>query len=62
MRHFEKGRSLKQDKIDRDAVHSDEEKHVSEKAKKRFRAKPYEVQDVSKYLSKKYDIKKEVEP
>lgn len=59
MRHFDKGRNIKQDKIDRDAVHSDEEKHVSEKAKKRFRAKPYEVQDV---LAKKYDIKKEVEP
>lgn len=62
MRHFEKGRSRKQDKIDRDAVHDDEEKHVSEKARKRFCAKPYEVHDVTGYMAKKYDIKKEVKP
>lgn len=52
MRHFEKGRSRKQDKIDRDAVHDDEEKHVSEKARERFNHKPYTNYGVEDCLKK----------
>lgn len=53
MRHFDKGRNVKQDRIDRDAVHSDEEKHVSEKAKKRFRAKSFEYTEISRETMRK---------
>lgn len=62
MREYKRGRSRKQQKLDRENAYDDEVKHVSEKARERFQAKPFEVQDVSQYLAKKYDIKKEVEP
>lgn len=62
MREYKHGRSRKQQKIDRDQAYDEEEAHVDSKARERFKAKPFEVQDVSKYLAKKYDIKKKVEP
>ena len=39
-----------------------EERKVSDKARERFRRKPYQITDVAGYMAKKYDIKKEMEP
>lgn len=52
MRHFEEGRSYKQQKIDRDAVHDMEEQHVSEKARKQFDHRPYTSYGVADCLKK----------
>ena len=62
MREYKHGRSRKQQKIDRDQAYDEEEAHVDDKARERFRRKPYEVDDVAGYMAKKYDIKKEGEP
>ena len=62
MRDYTRGRSRKQQKIDRDSGYDDKEEHVDSKARERFLRKPYEVDDVAGYMAKKYDIKKEVEP
>lgn len=62
MREYKHGRSRKQQKIDRDQAYDEEEAHVDSKARERFLRKPYEVDDVTGYMAKKYDIKKEVEP
>lgn len=39
-----------------------EERKVSDKARERFRRKPYQITDVAGYMAKKYDIKREMEP
>lgn len=61
-RHYDRGRTRKQQKIDSDMLHDIETRHVDNKARERFLRKPYEVDDVAGYMAKKYDIKKEVEP
>lgn len=35
---------------------------ASDKARERFRRKPYQITDVAGYMAKKYDIKREMEP
>lgn len=62
MREYKQERTQKAKRIDKDGRYDEEETHVDAKALARFRAKPYEVDDVAGYMAKKYDIKKEVEP
>lgn len=35
---------------------------ASDKARERFERKPYQITDVTGYMAKKYDIKREMEP
>ena len=37
-----------------------EERKVSDKARERFRHPPYQITDVTGYMAKKYDIKREM--
>ena len=40
-RHYDKGRTRKQQKIDSDMLHDIETRHVDSKARERFQRKPY---------------------
>lgn len=52
MRHYEKGRSRKQQRIDREAIHEIDEEHVDSKARERFLRKPYTNYTVRDCLKK----------
>lgn len=41
MRHYDRGRTRKQQKIDSDMLHDIETRHVDNKARERFQRKPY---------------------
>lgn len=50
-------------KLDREQHHEElEERKVSDKARERFQRPPYQITDVTGYMAKKYDIKREMEP
>lgn len=40
-RHYDRGRTRKQQKIDSDMLHDIETRHVDNKARERFQRKPY---------------------
>lgn len=50
-RHYDRGRTRKQQKIDSDMLHDMETRHVDNKARERFRRKPYSY-GVEDYLKK----------
>lgn len=52
MREYKRGRSRKQQKLDRASAYDDEVKHVSDKARECFRRKPYETYTVRDCLKK----------
>ena len=48
-------------KLDREQHHEElEGRKASDKARERFRRPPYQVMDVTGYMAKKYDIKREM--
>lgn len=48
-------------KLDREQHHEElEEGQVSDKALERFQRPPYQITDVTGYMAKKYDIKREM--
>lgn len=48
-------------KLDREQHHEElEVRKASDKARERFQRKPYQVMDVTGYMAKKYDIKREM--
>lgn len=48
-------------KLDRKQHHEElEGRKASDKARERFRRPPYQVMDVTGYMAKKYDIKREM--
>lgn len=50
-------------KLDRKQHYEElEGQKASDKARERFRRKPYQITDVTGYMAKKYDIKREMEP
>lgn len=61
MRMHKQERTQKAKRIDKDGRYDEEEAHVDDRARERFKRKPYEVDDVAGYMAKKYDIKKEVD-
>lgn len=58
MREYNRGKSKAQIRQEQDIIHDSEEKAVSLRARKWFRAKPYETHDVLGYIAKKYEIRK----
>ena len=51
-RHYDKGRTRKQQKIDSDMLHDIETRHVDNKDRERFRRKPYSSYGVEDCLKK----------
>lgn len=50
-------------KLDRKQHYEElEGQKASDKARERFRRKSYQITDVTGYMAKKYDIKREMEP
>ena len=52
MRHYGRGRTRKRQKIDSDMLHDIETRHVDNKARERFRRKPYSSYGVEDCLKK----------